>query len=60
MSALTIKRKTNQSFTVDGPAEIQFLKVCGKEVKVRIVAEESVKIMRAELSTKQNQAKVTA
>jgi sRNA-binding carbon storage regulator CsrA len=49
MSALTIKRKTNQSFTVDGPAEIQFLKVCGKEVKVRIVAEESVKILRAEL-----------
>jgi sRNA-binding carbon storage regulator CsrA len=49
MSALTIKRKTNQSFTVDGPATIQFLKVSGKEVKVRIVAEESVKILRAEL-----------
>ena len=46
--SLVIRRKQGEAFTVDGPARIVIDQI-GKNVQIRILAEETTKVMRDEL-----------
>lgn len=46
---LTLSRKTGEEIVVDGPCRIRVVRVVGGRVQIGVVADESVRIDRAEV-----------
>lgn len=53
---LILDRKREQTIKVDGPCEIKIVRVCGHRVKVGIVADRSVKVLRGEVVERDRRA----